>query len=65
MQDKLIEAKRLQEVYAKLGVTECYCSQNSSSECPKHIAWVIASLERSLGLVPGRYTMFHGKGVTR
>lgn len=42
---KLKEAKRLQKVYVKQGVTECYCSQNSSSECPMHISTYIKSLE--------------------
>ena len=44
---RIKEAKRLKKVYDKQGVTECYCSQNSSSECPMHIDTYIASLEWS------------------
>jgi succinate dehydrogenase/fumarate reductase-like Fe-S protein len=42
---RIKEAKRLKKVYDKQGVTECYCSQNSSSECPLHLEAYIRSLE--------------------
>lgn len=43
--DILKESKLLKNKYKSLGITECYCNENSASECPKHIEDFIRGLE--------------------